>query len=141
MLDIKKLLTKILQTLGVQTSNSWYYLTIGGMFIGARTYSGTLSITTQAGQVYTTTNATLDFPVTLSTNLFSDIKVVSSSYNVWTAIMSTSTSQVQFRAMSTASRASASYTIKALVVGVMGGVANRIRSLIPAYSGGGCAEC
>lgn len=120
MLNTKKLLLKIVSSLGVITSGNWTYLQIGSLFIGAYSTTDTLTIGTQVGQVYqTASTAEIALPITLSTNLYSDVAVRSSSYSVWSAIYGSNGTKIQYRAMSAASRASTNYNIKAITIGLV----------------------
>lgn len=102
----------------VQTSGDWMYTIINGLFIGAISYQGSLTIGTQVGQLYqTSSSSSITYPVTLSAVQFANVTIVSGAYSVWPAIYSSNTSGISYRALSTASRASATYRIKALVIG------------------------
>lgn len=104
----------------IQTSGNWEYITIGNLFIGAISYTGTLAITTQVGQVYqTASSSTINYPVTMAGVQYANVNIVSSSYSVWTAVYSSNTTSLQYRALSTASRSSSSYRIKAFVIGTI----------------------
>lgn len=101
----------------IQTSGDWTYIRLGDVFIGSYRTTLNLSITNQVGQVWTCYNQTINYPITLSAVYYADVTVATGSYNVWTSIMSSSTQGVAFRAMSTASRSAADYTIKCFVFG------------------------
>ena len=120
MLNTKKLLTKILSSLGVKTSGNWTYLQIGSLFIGAYSATGTLSITTQVGQVYQTVDSsTITLPITLTSNLYSNVTIRTVSYSVWPAIYGSNATTIQYRVLSANSRASATYNIKAFTFGLI----------------------
>lgn len=120
MLNTKKLLTKILSALGTKTSGDWTYLQIGSLFIGAYSTTGSLTIASQAGSVYqTSSTAQIALPITLTSNLYSNVAVRTSSYTVWTAIYGSNGTLIQYRAMSAASRASTNYNIKAITIGLI----------------------
>lgn len=118
--DMSNALNYLLESYTVQTSGNWAYIVLGKLFIGMCSFNGTLTIGTAVGSVYqTAANSTLTFPVTLSTVDYANVAISSNSYSVWTAIYSSSTSGLAYRAMSAASRASASYPIKVLVIGTI----------------------
>ncbi len=105
----------------VHQTNNWRYVTIGNLCIGVYYVTGaSLTITTQVGSVYqTSSNANITIPFTLNSVLFGDVNVISSSYSVWTAMYGLSTSSLSYRALSTASRSQSTYTITAVVVGLI----------------------
>jgi len=116
--DMSNALNYLLEGYTVQTSGNWSYVILGKLFIGMCRFSSTLSINSSNGSVYqTSSNSTLAYPVTLSAVYYANVTVATSSYSVWTSIFSSSTSGIAYRAMSALSRSSASYTIKALVIG------------------------
>lgn len=120
MLNTKKLLTKILNSLGVKTSGDWTYLQIGSLFIGAYSTTGSLTIASQVGSVYqTASNAQIALPITLTSNLYSNVAIRTSSYSVWSAIYGSNSTTIQYRALSTASRSSTNYNIKAITIGLI----------------------
>ena len=120
MLNTKKLLTKILNSLGVKTSGNWTYLQIGSLFIGAYSATEQLTITTQVGQVYQTADSsTITLPITLTLNLYSNVAIRTSSYSVWPAIYGSNGTTIQYRVLSANSRTSASYKIKAFTFGLI----------------------
>lgn len=120
MINTKKLLTKILNSLGVKTSGSWTYLQIGSLFIGAYSATEQLTITTQVGSVYQTeSNARIALPITLTTNLYSNVVVRKSDYSVWTAIYGSNGTLIQYRVLSMYSRTSTNYNIKAFTIGLI----------------------
>lgn len=120
MINTKKLLTKILNSLGVKTSGSWTYLQIGSLFIGAYSATEQLTITTQVGQVYQTEgSAQIALPITLTSNLYSNLTVRNVSYSVWPAIYGSNATTIQYRVISANSRASANYNIKAFTFGLI----------------------
>lgn len=120
MLNTKKLLAKIVKSLGVITSGNWKYLQIGSLFIGAYSATEQLTITTQVGQVFqTANNAEITLPITLTTNLYSNVAVRKSDYSVWTAIWGSNGTLIQYRVLSPYSRASANYNIKAFTFGLI----------------------
>ena len=120
MLNAKKLLTKILSSLGTKTSGDWTYLQIGSLFIGAYSTTGSLTIASQVGQVYqTSSTAQIALPITLTSNLYSNVAVRTSSHTVWTAIYGSNGTLIQYRVLSAYSRTSASYNIKAFTFGLI----------------------
>lgn len=122
MLDTKKLFTKILEAFGVRTSGNWKYIILGNVFIGAVSYQGTLTIQTAVGQIYqTASSSSITYPETLDSVQYANVTIVDSSYSVWTAIYSSSTSGLSYRALSALSRAAKQYRIKAFVFGTVGG--------------------
>lgn len=116
MLSVKKLLIKLLEALVVQTSGNWSYVKLGKLFVGMYSSTATLAITSASGSVYQSGAGTISFPETL-TNQCTSVTIQTSSYTVWTSITESSNSQVQYRAMSAGSRASASYNIRAITIG------------------------
>lgn len=120
MLNTKKLLAKIVKSLGVISSGNWKYLQIGSLFIGAYSATGQLTITTQVGQVYQTADSsTITLPITLTSNLYSNLTVRTVSYSVWPAIYGSNATTIQYRVLSANSRASATYNIKAFTFGII----------------------
>ena len=118
MLNTKKLLTKILNSLGIITSGDWTYLQIGSLFIGAYSTTGSLTISSQVGSVYSTaSNAQIALPITLTSNLYSNVAVRKSDYSVWTAIYGSNGTLIQYRVLSAYSRESANYNSKAFTIG------------------------
>lgn len=116
MLILKKMLTKILKALLLHESGSWKYIKLGKLFVGMYATTATLAITSASGSVYQSGAGTISFPETL-TNQCTSVTIQTSSYTVWTSITGSSNSQVQYRAMSAGSRASASYNIRAITIG------------------------
>ena len=101
-----------------QTSGNWTYIEDNGYFYGWYNTTGSLTIGTAVGSVYqTASNATINLPVTLSSNIYARVNVCTTSYSVWTAIYNVGTSSISYRAMSGSSRSSATYTIEAFVMG------------------------
>ena len=93
---------------------------IGSLFIGAYSATESLTIGTQVGSVYQTAGSEqIALPITLTSNLYSNVAVRTSSYSVWTAIYGSNGTTIQYRALSAASRASAGYNIKALTIGLV----------------------
>ena len=120
MLNVKKLLTKIVKSLGIITSGNWTYLQIGSLFIGAYSATGSLTIGTQVGSVYQTAGSEqIALPITLTSNLYSNVTIRNASYSVWPAIYGSNGTTIQYRALSTASRASTNYNIKAITIGLI----------------------
>lgn len=110
----------LLDAMEYKTSGNWHYITLGKTFIGVYATTGTLAITSAVGSVYQTgSNASISFPVTLNSLYYANVSVQTSSYSVWTAVYSASTSGLSYRAMSAASRASATYNIKSLIIGAV----------------------
>lgn len=119
MLDVKKLLTKILGSFAIKSSGTWRYVILGKFFVGACSFSGTVAITTAVGNVYQSgTNSTITVPVTLQNCVYADVKAMTSSYGVWTYLVSKGNT-ITYRFMSAISRSSASYTISAIVIGIV----------------------
>lgn len=120
LLNTKKSLLKIISSLGVKTSGNWTYLQIGSLFIGAYSATESLTIGTQVGSVYQTAgSSTITLPITLTSNLYSNLTVRTVSYSVWPAIYSSNATTIQYRVLSANSRASATYNIKALTIGLV----------------------
>lgn len=108
----------LLGAMEFQTSGNWKYLIMGKTFIGLYRTTGTLTIGTANGSVYqTSSNSTITYPITLSAVYYANVAVATGSYSVWSSIYSSSTSGIAYRAMSALSRAAASYSIKAIVIG------------------------
>ena len=108
----------LLDSMEYKTSGNWTYLTFGKTFIGTYRTSVTLTIGSANGSVYqTSSNSTITYPVTLSAVYYANVAVATGSYSVWSVVYSSSTSGIAYRAMSAISRASASYNIKAIVIG------------------------
>lgn len=108
----------LLDAMEYKTSGNWNYLLLGKTFIGLYRASATLTIGTANGSVYqTSSNSTITYPVALSAVYYANVAVATASYSVWSAIFSSSTSGIAYRALSALSRASASYSIKAIVIG------------------------
>lgn len=118
MLIIKKLLTKILKALVLHESGNWSYVKLGKLFVGMYSTTSTLAITSASGSVYQSGAGTISFPETLTSQCTS-VTIQTGSYTVWTSITGSSNSQVQYRAMSAGSRASASYNIRAITIGLL----------------------
>ena len=120
MLNIKKLLTKILGCCYTQTaSGNWVYRKYAdGRFEGWYKSTATLTIGTAIGSLYqTASNSSISFPITLTELTYADVKGNTSSYGVWSYLITTSTSFVSYRLCSASSRASASYNIAAYISG------------------------
>lgn len=118
--DMSDALGFLLGAMEYQTSGNWHYLIMGKTFIGVYATTGSLAINSAVGSIYQTgSNASIAFPVTLSNLYYANVSVQTSSYSVWTAVYSTSTSGLAYRALSAASRASATYNIKAIVIGAI----------------------
>ena len=119
MLDLKALLTKVLSAFGIHSNGSWRYVILGKFFIGACSFTGSLTITTAIGNVYQTgSNSNITLPVTLRNCVYADVKVMTSNYGVWTYMISKGNT-LYYRAMSALSRSTASYTICAIVIGIV----------------------
>lgn len=116
MLMVKELLTKILNALVLHESGNWSYVKLGKLFVGMYSTTATLAITSASGSVYQSGAGTISFPETLTSQCTS-VTIQTGSYTVWTSITGSSNSQVQYRAMSAGSRASASYNIRAITIG------------------------
>ena len=118
MLNVKKLFTKILETLVAQTSGSWRYVIIGGLFIGACNEQLTFAINTANGNNYQSAVQTVSaYPVTFTSITYSNCVVVTSTYSVWTAMNTSSTNDTKFVALSNLSRSSTTYRVKTIVIG------------------------
>ena len=118
--DMSDAIAFLLDAMEYKTSGNWHYVLLGKTFIGVYTTTGSLSINSAVGSIYQTgSNASIAFPVTLSNLYYANVAVATSSYSVWTAIYSSSTSGISYRAMSASSRASATYNIKAIVIGAV----------------------
>ena len=106
--------------LATQTSGNWTYITIGNLFMGWYATTGSLTIGTAVGSVYSTSSSgSIALPTTLTSVLYANVDVMSSSYAVWTSMWSATTSTLYYRAMSALSRSSATYNINAYVVGTI----------------------
>lgn len=101
----------------VQTSGDWMYTIINGLFIGAYNAQKAFTINTAVGNVYQSSAQSLTYPVTLTAVPYANVTCIYGSYSTWTNITSSNTSGVSFTAMSALSRSSATYRIKALVIG------------------------
>ena len=85
-----------------------------GRFEGWYKSTATLTIGTAVGSLYqTASNSSISFPITLASLTYADVKGNTSSYGVWSYLITTSTSFVSYRLCSASSRASASYNIAA----------------------------
>lgn len=116
--DMSNALNYLLDAMEYETSGNWKYLLLGKTFIGLYRTTGTLSINSAVGSVYqTSSNSTIAYPVTLSAVYYANVAVATGSYSVWSVIYSSSTSGIAYRALSALSRASATYNIKAIVIG------------------------
>lgn len=116
--DMSDALEFLLDATEYKTSGNWKYLIIGKIFVGLYRTSVSLTIGTANGSVYqTSSNSTITYPVTLSGVYYANVAVANASYSVWSAIFSSSTSGIAYRALSALSRASASYSIKTIVIG------------------------
>lgn len=116
--DVSNALNYLLDAMGYQISGNWHYLLLGKTFIGVYSTSGSLTINSAVGSVYqTASNATISYPITISKMYYANMTIANTSYSVWPVIYSSSTSGIAYRAMSAASRSSATYVIKAIVVG------------------------
>lgn len=108
----------IAKALLLHESGSWKYIKLGKLFIGAYSTTATLAITSASGSVYQSGAGTISFPETLTSQCTS-VTIQTGSFTVWTSITGSSNSQVQYRAMSAGSRASASYNIRAITIGLL----------------------
>ena len=116
--DVSNALNYLLDSMGYQTSGNWHYLLLGKTFIGMYSTTGSLSINSAVGSVYqTASNATISYPISINKLYYANVAVANTSYSVWPVIYSSSTSGIAYRAMSAASRSSATYVIKAIAVG------------------------
>lgn len=116
--EVSDALAFLLDAIEYKTSGNWNYLLLGKTFIGVYSTTGTLSINSAVGSVYqTASNSTISYPITINKLYYANVAVSSSSYSVWSTIYSSSTSGIAYRALSALSRASASYAIKAIVIG------------------------
>lgn len=104
----------------IKTTGSWKYIELGSLFLGWITYSGTLAIQTATGSLYTSSGtSSITFPSgILSQAIYADIKAYTNSYPVLTALRSLSASGLTYQPISSISRASATYTIEAFVMGI-----------------------
>ena len=104
----------------IKTTGSWRYIELGSLFLGWITYSGTLTIQTATGSLYTSANtASITLPSgILSQAIYADVKVYTNSYPILTALRSLSASGLTYQPISSISRASATYTIEAFVMGI-----------------------
>lgn len=106
----------IAKALLLHESGNWSYVKLGKLFVGMYATTVTLAITSASGSVYQSGAGTISFPETLTSQCTS-VTIQTSDYTVWTSITGSSNSQVQYRAMSAGSRASASYNIRAITIG------------------------
>lgn len=104
----------------IETTGSWRYITMGNLFLGWITYSGTLAIQTATGSLYTSANpASITFPPgMLSQAIYADVKAYTNNYPILTALRSLSESGLTYQPISSLSRASATYTIEGFVAGL-----------------------
>lgn len=116
--DMSNALNYLIDSFSYISSGNWHYILLGKIFIGVYATTGSLTIGTAVGSIYqTSSNASISYPVTLNNLYYASVDVASSSYSVWTAIYSASTSGIAYRAMSSATRASSTYNIKAIAIG------------------------
>lgn len=137
MLDIKKLLTKIMKSLYITvTSGNWTYRKyLDGTFEGWYSTTGTMTIGSGVGSLYQSgTTSIIALPITLSSISFANVTLYNTTYGVWAYLLNTSTTNISYRAFSAISRSSATYHIKAYVKGTWGGVLRK-----PAYVN--CLNC
>ena len=104
----------------IQTSGAWRYVTMGNLFMGWINFNGTLTIQTATGSIYTSASASsITFPSgVLSQAIYADVKAYTNSYPILTALRSLSASGLTYQPISSLSRASATYTIEAFVMGI-----------------------
>ena len=116
---LKFLLDGKASTGGVQTSGSWLYIVLGGMFFCMYSYQNTIAINTAVGNVYQSASSSITYPISLTAVQYANVAPVYSSYGIWATIASSSTSGFQYNLMSALSRSSATYRIKVLVIGTV----------------------
>lgn len=104
----------------IKTTGSWRYIELGSLFLGWITYNGTLTIQTATGSLYTSSGtSSITFPSgILSQAIYADVKAYTNNYPVLTALRSLSASGLTYQPISSISRASATYTIEAFVMGI-----------------------
>lgn len=124
--DLKKSTSHRITT--VETSGRWKIRKYTfGEFEAWYTTSGTLTIATKVGSLYqSASNSTINLPSgsdwSVSSVEYADVKLMSSSYGVWSYISGVTvpfggTGYISYRGMSALSRASSTYTIQAYVKG------------------------
>lgn len=120
MLDVKKLLTKILQNLIVQTSGDWRYITLGKAFFGGYNAQKQFAINNASGNIFLSPAQTITYPVTLSSIPYAGVSCTISTYPTWTVVNSTGASTgISYSVASSLSRTSTTYRIKAFTFGVL----------------------
>ena len=104
----------------IKTNGSWRYVTMGNLFMGWINFNGTLTIQTATGSIYTSASASsITFPSgVLSQAIYADVKAYTNNYPILTALRSLSASGLTYQPISSLSRASATYTIEAFVMGI-----------------------
>lgn len=133
MLNVKQMLSHIvdnLQTLNTKTAiyvvesgttNNWRYKKYNdGTFEAWREYEGSITLTTAAGSLYTsasTVSVPMPTAITITDVLHANVTVLYGGYPVWTAVRTATTSSLTFQALSTTSRAQATYPIQAYMYG------------------------
>lgn len=102
------------------TDGSWRYIKTGGLFIGVISFSGTLTITTATGSLFTSASpSNINLPSNaISTPLFASVNVYTNNYPLTTALRTFTSTALTYQPLSTLSRASSTYTIEALVIGI-----------------------
>lgn len=118
--EVSDALMYLLNNLKAQTSGAWTYLEIGGIFIGMYSGTQTAAITEAVGSSYQSSSSySITYPKTLTSVRFMSVSMVAGSYAVWTQIRSLSTTALSYRPLSTGSRTSTSYAVRALVIGTV----------------------
>ena len=106
----------------VKTSGNWFkYIELGSLVLGWFMFSGTLTIQTATGSLYTSASpSTITFPseLALSQAIFADVRIFTNSYPIETALRTLTASNLTYQPLSTLSRASATYSIEGFVAGL-----------------------
>lgn len=106
----------------VKSSGNWFkYIELGSLVLGWFMFSGTLTIQTATGSLYTSASpSTITFPseLALSQALFADVRIFTNSYPIETALRTLTASNLTYQPLSTLSRASATYSIEGFVAGL-----------------------
>lgn len=106
----------------VKSSGNWFkYIELGSLVLGWFMFSGTLTIQTATGSLYTSASpSTITFPseLALSQAIFADVRIFTNSYPIETALRTLTANNLTYQPLSTLSRASATYSIEGFVAGL-----------------------
>lgn len=99
-------------------SGDWIYFTVGSYFFGFYNGSVTAALTEQAGNLYhNSTSVNITYPVALSAPpIHASVTAINGTYDVWAAVRAIYQTALPIRIASGASRASATYSVRAFVV-------------------------